>query len=168
MIPKHKIFAFIFFCATAIPLSCCIYLFIKQQIIHHEMAEALEKRALHTVTIKTSDARWINFESEILIGGHLFDVESYKQDGNNLQLTGLYDTEEDNLNEQLKNIEQKKSTGNFEYSLLANLLSQTFFFENNPSLNKNIFHKPLDQFHFSFDENLYTTFLNIIVPPPKA
>ena len=132
------------------------------------MAEALEKRALHTVTIKASDARWISFESEILINGHLFDVESYKQNGNNLQLTGLYDTEEDHLNEQLKNMEQKKSNGNFEYSLLVNLLSQTFFFENNTVVSKNVFYKTLDQFQFSFDENLYSAFSGIIVPPPKA
>ena len=168
ILKRNKIFAFIFLSITAIPLSCCVYLFAKQQIVHFRMAEALEEKALHIIVVKSNAARWISFGKEILIDGHLFDVESYKQDGDNLELAGLYDTEEDQLNDQLKKIEQTKSSGNtFENTLLISVLSQTFFSENSNTFNKDIFHKAVGRIQFLSDENLYSTFLDIIIPPPK-
>jgi hypothetical protein len=169
ILKRNKIFSFIFLSITAIPLLCCIYLFTKQQIVHLRMAEALEEKALHTIVVKSSDAKWISLGNEILISGHLFDVESYKESGDNLYLTGLYDTEEDHLNHQLKKIEQAKSNGNtFENTLIISLLSQTFFSESSSGCNKNIFHKSVNRIQLLFDEILYSTFLDIIIPPPKT
>ena len=165
---KNKILSFVFICIAAIPVSFCIYFFVRQQVVHHIMAEALEQKALHTITTTTDNATWVSFGKEILIDGHLFDVESYKQTGNNLQLTGLYDTEEDHLNEQLNKIEQQKSRGNSaDYTLLISLLFQPFFTEN-PALHNNFYFTTLNQHDFSFSENLCSTDLGVILPPPKC
>lgn len=165
---KNKILSIVFLFIIAIPVLYSAYFFTRQQIIQHKMREALEQESLKTINISLDKVKWVNEGEEILINGHLFDVESYKQTGNNLQVTGLFDTEEDYLNEQIKKIEQQKSKGNNnEYALLINLLLQTVFEENNSIHNKNIFHTGLNQFRFSFDENLYSTSLNIVTPPPK-
>jgi hypothetical protein len=112
--------------------------------------------------------KWVSEGEEILINGHLFDVESYKQTGNTLQVTGLFDTEEDNLNEQIKKLEQQKSNeNNDKYTLLIGLLLQPLFTENNTALDKTIFNTGSKRFQFSFDENLYSTSLSIIIPPPR-
>jgi len=132
------------------------------------MAEALEQKALHTIITTTDNPTWVSFGKEILIDGHLFDVESYKQTGNNLQLTGLYDTEEDHLNEQLNKIEQQKSKGNSaDYTLLISLLFQPFFTEN-PTLHNNFNFITLNQHDFSFTKNLCSPALGVIIPPPKC
>src|SRR5258706_11320754 len=101
---KNKILSLFFICLAAIPVSYCIYFFAKQQLIRHRMAEALEQNGLHTITTTIDNVTWVNFGNEVLIDGHLFDIESYKQTGKDLQLTGLYDTEEDDLNNQLNKI----------------------------------------------------------------
>ncbi|MEP6595046.1 MAG: hypothetical protein ABJA71_03825 [Ginsengibacter sp.] len=133
------------------------------------MREALEKESLETINISSDGVKWVNKGKEILISGHMFDVESYEQTGNNLRVTGLFDTEEDYLNEQIKKNEQQESNGNNnKYTLLIGLLMQTFFAENNTAFNKNISDAGLNKFQFSFDENLYSTSLGTIIPPPKS
>ena len=133
------------------------------------MAEALEQNALHTITTTTGKVRWVNFGKEILIDGHLFDVESYKLTGNNLELTGLYDTEEDHLNDQLNKIEQQKSGRNSrDYTLFISLLFQPFFTEKNSSLHHHFYYTTINQHEFLFSENLYSTSLSVIIPPPKC
>src|SRR5947208_3090119 len=137
---KNKILSLVFLCLVAIPVSYCIYFFVKQQVVRHRMAEALEQSGLHTITTTTDRISWVNFGNEILIDGHLFDVESYKQTGKNLQLTGLYDIEEDDLNNQLNKIEQQRSRQNSgDYVMLISLLFQNFFTHRNPSLVKNFY-----------------------------
>ena len=166
---KNKILSLILMLITAIPVSYSIYFFVKQQIIHHIMAEALEQNGLHTITTTIGKARWVSPGKEILVDGHLFDVESFKQTGNNLQLTGLYDTEEDHLNEQLSKIEQQKSRGNScDYTLLISLLFQPFFTERNPTPHHNLYYTTINQYEFLFSENLYSTSLSVIIPPPKC
>jgi len=166
---KNKILSLILISITAIPVSYSAYFFVKQQIIHHIMAEALEQSALHTIITTTGKAKWVSFGEEILIDGHLFDVESYKQTGNNLQLSGLYDIEEDHVNEQLSKMEQQKARGDSrDYTLLISLLFPPFFTEKNPLLLDNFYCTTINQHEFLFSENLYSTSLGVVIPPPKC
>ena len=165
---KNKILPLVFICVIEIPMLFSAYFLVRQQIVQHKMREALEQQSLDTLNISLDKVKWVNEEEEILINGHLFDVESYKQIGNTLQVTGLFDTEEDALDEQIKQLEQQKSSGNNDkYTLLVGLLLQTLFTENDVAANNSISHKGLKRFQFSFDENLYSTSLSIIIPPPK-
>ena len=76
---KNKILSFVFASITALPILFSASFFVLRLIVQHTMAEALEQKALHTVTIKANKAVWIIFGKEILIDGHLFDVEFYKK-----------------------------------------------------------------------------------------
>ena len=163
-----KILPLVFICVIEIPLLFSAYFFVRQQIVQHKMREALEQQSLDTLNISLDKVKWVNEGQEILINGHLFDVESFKQTGSTLQVTGLFDTEEDNLDEQIKKLEQQRSCeNNDKYTLLVGLLLQTLFTENNTAPDKNIFNTALKRFQFPFDENLCSTSLSIIIPPPR-
>ena len=145
----NKILPLVFICVIEIPVLFSAYFFVRQQIVQHKMREALEQQSLDTLNISLDKVKWVNEGQEILINGHLFDVESDKQTGNTLQVTGLFDTEEGNLNEQIKKLEQQKSNENNDnYTLLVGLLLQPLFTENNTALGKNIFNSGLKRFNF--------------------
>jgi hypothetical protein len=80
---KNKILSFVFASITTLPVLFSVSFFVLRLIVQHTMAEALEQKALHNVTIKTNKAVWITFGKEILIEGHLFDVELYKKASDN-------------------------------------------------------------------------------------
>lgn len=72
------------------------------------MKEKLESERLISLQINTADIVWVEEGREALINGKMFDVESYKQSGNQSVLTGLFDSMEDKLYEDLKQIMHEK------------------------------------------------------------
>jgi hypothetical protein len=162
---KTKLLSFTFLVILSIPTMSSVYFYVRQQIMRHEMKEALEKQSLTTIVISSNKINWIEFGREALVNGHLFDVESYSLMGNKVQMSGLYDVEEDKLKELIKKIEQKSTRESNKYALLADLL-QIFFQDNVSSPGKNIINY-ISEFNIDHDENLYSTSLNILIPPPK-
>src|SRR5690348_6509709 len=109
MFTQKKIPAFIMLLAVAAPLLFFAGFWIKQKLVEHEMEERLETASLQTVTVKINDLQWLKKNKEVVIEGKLFDVRSYTTKGNTVTLTGLYDKDEDHLQEQLKNFMQQKN-----------------------------------------------------------
>ena len=135
--------------------------------MRYSMNEALEKDALHTITTTADKIIWVNFGREILVNGHLFDVEFYTRVGNVIYLTGLYDTEEDDLNKQLDIMEQHKSKDNPNNILLVSFLFQIFFTKVNAGFYKHPECIALNKPGFPVKEDLYFTSLSVLLPPPK-
>src|SRR5207237_315866 len=117
---------------VAVPLIFSMISVLKLSIIKGQMSEALRSEKLQTISVAGKDLEWIVPGKEILIGGHLFDVDSYRYLDNKVEITGLYDREEDNLQDHIANMFHQKETGNStDNAVLLNLFFHTLFIEKN-------------------------------------
>ncbi len=66
------------------------------------MMEKLEEQSLHSLVITQFDTyEWVDNKKEIRINGKMFDVKEYYYDNGNLTVTGLFDSEEDELEKEV-------------------------------------------------------------------
>ena len=159
--------AFLFIIVASMPLTLSIYFFAQQQIIHFNTSKAFEEQSLQTIRIGKSDALWINKQKELLVDGKLFDVKYFRDTGNYLEVTGLFDGKEDELNRQLKKMEQEKSPVNSSaHNTLITFLFQTLF-SNTTIVNTNTLIQTRN-YDFSNAEDLYSIYTSIKSPPPKV
>jgi hypothetical protein len=91
------------------PLLLLIFFQLQQQWVQHRMKENLESGMLCTIRIKKTEFFELRKGKEILFGERLFDIKEKKDDGDYLILKGLYDQQEDRINDALKNLGQKKN-----------------------------------------------------------
>jgi len=105
----HKLITCFLLSLAALPLIFSVYFQLSQSIIHDEMREELEKSDLVTIRVKTSALTWTETGREASVNGKMFDVEKFIVKGNEVQLTGLYDKDEDALITQLDNQEKNNS-----------------------------------------------------------
>ena len=87
---------------TAFPLFVFLFFIAQRQYLRWQMEEKLEKEQLTTITINAHDFKWYKEGKEIVVNGHLFDVEEIKRlDNDQLLITGLYDYQEQELHKQM-------------------------------------------------------------------
>ena len=154
---------------VAIPFVFSIFSVVRLAIIKNQVSEKLRSEQLQTVTLSKSDVKWVIQGKEILIGGNLFDVKSCKNLQNNLEITGIYDREEDNLQDHLDRFFHEKEQGNStNNAVMLNLLFQTWFIEKNTFFQIQIAEILLKKNKYSFTENLVSLNSDIQIPPPKA
>ncbi|MEP7255630.1 MAG: hypothetical protein ABI666_07620 [Ferruginibacter sp.] len=92
---------------------------VKQKIIQFQRKERLETELLQTITTSSEKIYWVNLGKEVLIEGELFDVKSFKTQGEKIFLTGIFDKEEDNLLREMDNFTQQKNEPNNPINQLA-------------------------------------------------
>jgi len=154
---------------VAIPLIFSIYTVAKLAIIKCQMSEALESEQLQTITVSESDIKWIIPGKELLIKGNLFDVESYKYTQNKLEIKGLYDKEEDNVQDHVaKMFHQKQEENTADNTALVSLFFQTLFIEKNTFSKSNLAVTIVRKINYSFTEKLVSSNSDILIPPPKT
>lgn len=112
MFTSKKITATIMLLGVAAPLLFFAGFMIKQSLIQHEMEEKMETASLQTISMDIADFHWQQLNKEALVDGKLFDVRSYNIAGNKITLTGLFDNDENELHDQLKNFLQQKNNPN--------------------------------------------------------
>lgn len=96
-------------CTAALPLIFAAYIQISEAVIHHQMREELEQKNLVTIQVKSSQIIWTEKGKEASVNGLMFDVERYAVNGDEIQLTGLFDKDEDALFAQIDNAQQKNN-----------------------------------------------------------
>ncbi len=108
----------------AIPLLFSVIIIVKQKVlqINSRLRFGIEK--LETISVSEKNINWIKKEKEVLINKMLFDVKSFKVEGENIVLTGYYDHKEDKLVNHLKKIFQQKKDSNSP----VNQIAVTFLF----------------------------------------
>lgn len=79
------------------PVVIAVLFLVQQTVIRHEMKEKLEEEALQTVRIVEKNVTWVEKGKELLVDGKLFDVKSFKHSGGYVEVTGLFDEMEINL-----------------------------------------------------------------------
>lgn len=105
--------------AVAAPLLFFAGFMVKQSLLQHEMDERMETASLQTISIDLADFHWQRLNKEALIDGKLFDVKSYHIAANKIILTGLFDNDENEWHDELKNILQQKNNHNTPLSSTA-------------------------------------------------
>jgi hypothetical protein len=109
---------------SALQVLVAVSFVVQQQYIQWSMKEALEKEKLSTITIASEDLKWHKKGKEILHYHHLFDVKSIEEiKPGVLQITGLYDYEEQELHRQVGDNIEKNKTGAKAQQVLQQLLS---------------------------------------------
>jgi hypothetical protein len=168
MFTKKKILAFAILLAVAAPLLFFTCFLIKQKWIEHEMEERLENASLRTITIDITAVHWIKKNKELTIDGKLFDVRSYTVNGSNVILTGLYDNDEDVLNDQMKNFIQQKNGTNAPLSqAVFNLLFPPLFNNTADTIDQHPWQLITNHFIPYQEKKISNKYLSILPPPPK-
>ncbi len=150
----------------ALPILSGVLFVAKQQYIKHEMKEALEIEQLTTLTIQPNEIVWHDVGEELIIHQQKFDVKEIIQHTNGaITVKGLFDDEEQKLDEWLQNSFQSKKNN-------KHFLVKVFFpsYVNNNFLRKIIVNETLIMKGFPLPtvEKIFTSYLSLKKPPPKG
>jgi hypothetical protein len=168
MFTKKKILAFVMMLALAAPLFFFACFFTRQKWIEHQMEEQLENASLRTITIDIDAIQWVKKNKEVIIAGKLFDVRSFTLEAGKITLTGLYDTDEDNLNEQMKNFVQQKNGANAPLNqVVFNLLFPPLYNNTADAEAQNPWQVISNHFIPYQEAKIPSKYLSILSPPPK-
>lgn len=164
-----KLGSIFFLLLIAIPSLFSIFSIVKLAAIKLQASEDLHYEQLRTITIAENDIKWITPGKELLLNGNLFDVKFVKHKNNNLEITGLFDKEEDIFEKYLSKIFNQKQQGNTTtHTMLISLIFQMVFTEKNIYIRQEITSVLLKKNHCSFTEELVSISSDILFPPPKA
>lgn len=161
---KKPITVLLLLCLAA-PVFFFAGFILKQHIIRSSMKQQLKQQLLQTVTVAKNSLVWFDDGKEVSINGNMFDVVSVKTDGNNITLTGLYDTDEDKLHESLHRAMQQKNGQQPINTLLLKMVSLRAEVIN-ASLVINLHWKYITSVHgFSFQKIPSAPSLPLLNPP---
>ena len=116
---QKKITAFGLLLLIAIPLFFSVGIIVKQKVLQYQRNERLDTEFLQTITVSAENLYWIKPQKEALLDGKLFDVKSFKTDGDQISLTGFFDSKEDKLVQNIKYLVHQKNKSNSPFSELA-------------------------------------------------
>jgi hypothetical protein len=168
MFTKKRILAFVMLIAVAAPLFFFTCFFVKQKWIEHEMEERLENASLRTITVDVGSILWVKKNREVIIAGKLFDVRSFTLAGGKITLTGLYDKDEDILNEQMKSFVQQKNGANTPLNqVVFNLLFPPLYNNTADAFAQRPWQVITHDFIPYREEKIPSKYLSILSPPPK-
>lgn len=145
------------------PLLFSFYFIIHQKVIRYRMEEKLEKSFLQTIRIKKEDLVWVKKGKEIRIGNHLFDIKSIKENNGVCEIKGLYDDDEDLLQEQLD--ESQRNTDQQSQKSLLSFFFQLYTASENTYYEK-INTPTLSEYSNYFSFYLPSPFSELLTPPP--
>lgn len=165
---KKKITAYGLLLLMAMPLFFSVMLLLKQADIQKKRLERFESGILQTISLQTEKVLWIKPGKEILIEGKLFDVKYYHVQAGHILLTGLFDTKEDHLVNQLNGIshQQKDYPAPLGQLIIQLLFSpaclSTFDYLNKEDLSA------LTKVYYSYDEGIFQLNGPVFTPPPRS
>jgi len=163
--PKKILAASMLVCLAA-PIFFLVAFFIKQQHIQHEMKEKLEYTSLQTIAIKMSEFKWVKKGKEIIINGQLFDVKAIVINKNEIIVTGLFDDDENKLEEVFLSVmHQKKNEPAPINKLILKFILTPAFIKNAIAFTACLAGNPASLFGY-YDEALTSQSAAINTPPP--
>lgn len=168
MFTKKKILAIALLLAVLTPLLVFTCFLVKQSCIENEMEDQLKSASLRTISVDITKLIWTKKGKEVLLDGKLFDVRSYTVNDSRVILTGLYDNDEDVLNEQMKNfVQQKNGTTAPLNQAVFNLLFPPLYNNTVDALAQNPWRVITHHFIPYQEEKVPSKYLSILTPPPK-
>lgn len=168
MFTSKKITATIMLLGVAAPLLFFAGFLIKQSLIQHEMEEKMETASLQTISMDIADFHWQKLNKEALVDGKLFDVRSYSIAGNKIILTGLFDNDENELHDQLKNFLQQKNNPNTPLnSTVVKFLFPPLYTTIADTADQKVWHQLSNHLFAYNNENAIEKYLSSETPPPR-
>jgi hypothetical protein len=149
-----------------LPLVFAAYVQTSEAVIHHQMKEELEQKNLVTIHVNASQLIWTEKGREAIVDGNMFDVKDYAVNCDVIQLTGLFDKDEDALFAQMN--AQQKNNPDATGCTLALKWFGCFGWVSNTCLNEFFLtEKPL--FLSTLQNNfIQSPVLSCDTPPPKS
>ena len=168
MFTKKKTLAFVLLLAVTAPLLFFAGFLVKQKIMQNGMEEKLETASLQTITTNIAGVKWLTKNKEAVIDGKLFDVQSYSITGSKIILTGLYDTDEDNLHEELNNFLLQKNDPNAPLnSTVIKFLFPPLYNNTEILICQNTWQQIAKQYMPYFQKKVADSCLASDIPPPR-
>ncbi len=163
----RKISAFGLLLLLAIPLFFSVALLVKQKLVQHLREERFDTELLETVVVSPGEFYWVKKGKEVIIGDKLFDVKSYKTEGNKILLTGFFDVKESSLVQHIKELAEQddKSSNPFNLQVIKLLLSCAH--TNEPEVTYKGYWEFISKQYYLFDEKIPVSSLQLISPPPR-
>ena len=125
MIFTKRLFAGLLLSIAIIPLAWCCMFFGAMLVNQMEVSETLEgSHHLQTLTLSNADVKWVKKNKEILVEGKYFDVKHFKIKGNQIVVTGFYDTKENALSKEIAGVFK---TNEHQKQLLSQVVFLMFF-----------------------------------------
>ncbi len=168
MLLRTKILSVVFLLIFAVPMLCTVAYLAAVKINAHEMQEKLEKSSLQKVSVNSDKLVWVKKGKEVLINGKLFDVKSIAVINGKTQLTGLFDTAEDEIVKKVAALESSKNDPSSPvYSLLVKLFCPAILIQN---ITNTIVGIPAadDKFPGIVCAKSVNPFIGVDTPPPNA
>lgn len=168
MLLRTKILSVLFLLIFAVPMLCTVAYLAAVKINTHEMQEKLEKSSLQKVSVNPNELVWVKKGKEVLINGKLFDVKSAEIINGKTQLTGLFDTTEDEIVKKISALESSKNDASSPvYSMLIKLFCPAILQQN---ITNTIVGAPIadDKFPGIVCAKSINPFIGVDTPPPNA
>jgi hypothetical protein len=168
MLLKTKILSVLFLSIFTVPMICTVAYLAAVKINAHQMQEKLEKSSLQKVLVYTNELVWVKKGKEVLINGKLFDVKSSEIINGKIQLTGLFDTAEDEIIKKISALESNKNDSSSPvYSMLVKLLCPAVLQQN---ITNTIVDIPAadDKFPDIVCAKSVNPFIDVNTPPPNV
>ena len=165
--PK-KISAFGLLLLVAIPLFFSVGILVKQKILHYQRNQKFDKEILQTITVSSENIYWVKPGKEILYDGKLFDVKSFKTEGNSIFLLGFFDHKEDKLVQEIVKLAQQKiqSGSPFSNSGIKFLFFPVYI--NQLQIIYTGYWKFISQQYYCFDEMILVVPGHSLTHPPQS
>lgn len=98
--PVRRYFtAIVLLCLVALPALLAVKFIIDTHVAELKIAEQLEVAKCCTCSFSKQQIQWVKKGKELLVNGKLFDVKKFTESTDSLTVTGLFDNEEDALQE---------------------------------------------------------------------
>jgi hypothetical protein len=165
-----KILSFIGATLVMLPFIYAATSVIIYQVNRWEMMEKLEQQGLQTITLTSSDKYyWEEEGKEININGEMFDVESYSTQGAALIVTGLFDGQEDELNNHISAFFAKQDHNkNGNHSTIEQLVSLVFLQDHMTAANVTPPVIPVNTINLHITQFLLSVKPDTFTPPPRC
>jgi len=164
---KRIITALILLIIISIPCLIFVYYQSAQWMIRHEMEEKLEQQHLQTLRVPVTEVNWYKKNKEIIVEGRLFDVKSATPVHGVIIFTGLYDAEETEIKNKLRDLQNKKNKDGDSQVAKKFISILLFADEKLTHLFKSVDIPAIRYTNYNKD-NLITADIAIPSPPPKA
>ena len=166
---KKYIFALPLLLMVLMPMLVCVYFLVKQQGIKAKMEEKLEECSLITITLLKKNIQWMEQGKELIVQGELFDVKESTQKNDSLVISGLFDSEEKKIKQQLfLALGNQSNTDKPLQLLITQFLSPALLLsQNNSNLLPLFFLSPKIKY-FIHTQNTLKVSLEIATPPPNT
>lgn len=132
------------------------------------MMEKLEHSILQKVTVGNHSIHWYKKGKEIIVNSMLFDVHSYEEKKDSTTFTGLFDTKETELKNQVKTLLDQKDQNNDPRQLVIAKWMFQLWVNNDDSKADEILGSDFIRIKRVIrTDNLLFTDISIPFPPPR-